>query len=130
MTQKIPTDRRYTDGHLWLKENADGSVDVGATEEGQSLLGDMVFVAMPEIGQAFTPRDAIATLESVKAASDMLLPLTGTVVATNPALQDRPELINQEPYDTWVFRLRVEGPQAVDLLSAEQYGKLIGSPDS
>ncbi len=126
MTRQIPPDRRYTDGHLWLKENSDGSFDVGATEEGQSLLGDLVYVAMPEIGKEFTSRDAIATLESVKAASDMLLPVSGTVVETNSALKDRPELINQEPFAAWVIRIRAAEINDAALLSADQYRKLLG----
>ena len=127
MSIPLPTDRRYTDGHLWLKENADGSLDIGATEEGQSQLGDMVFVELPPVGKTFTPRDAVATLESVKAASDMLVPVTGDVLATNPALKDKPELINSDPYSTWVIRVKAHNIDEAGLMSAEQYRKLIGA---
>ena len=127
MSTPLPTDRRYTDGHLWLKENVDGSLDIGATEEGQSQLGDMVFVELPAIGKTFTPRDAIATLESVKAASDMLVPIAGDVLATNMVLKDKPELINSEPYSTWVVRVKADMVDDASLLSAEQYRKLIGA---
>lgn len=127
MSIPIPTDRRYTDGHLWLKANADGSLDVGATEEGQSQLGDMVFVELPAAGKAFTPRDAIATLESVKAASDMQVPGAGNVLAFNAALKDKPELINSDPYATWVVRIKVASLDEAALMNAEQYGKLISA---
>ncbi len=127
MSIPLPTDRRYTDGHLWLKENVDGSLDIGATEEGQSQLGDMVFVELPAVGKVFTPRDAIATLESVKAASDMLVPVAGAVLATNPALKDKPELINSEPYSTWVVRVKADKIDGASLMSAERYRRLIGA---
>lgn len=127
MSIPLPTDRRYTDGHLWLKKNVDGSLDIGATEEGQSQLGDMVFVELPAVGKTFTPRDAIATLESVKAASDMLVPIAGHILAINPVLKDKPELINTEPYATWVVRVNADKVDDAGLMSAEQYCKLIGA---
>ena len=127
MSFPIPTDRQYTDGHLWLKANPDGSLDVGATEEGQSQLGDMVFVELPPAGKAFTARDAIATLESVKAASDMQVPGNGNVLAVNETLKDKPELINSDPYATWVVRIKVASLDETGLMNAEQYGKLIGA---
>jgi len=127
MSIPIPDDRRYTDGHLWLMKNADGSLDIGATEEGQAQLGDMVYVELPEVGKAFTPRAAVATLESVKAASDMLVPVTGKVLATNAALKDRPELVNSEPYSSWVVRVKIDRIDEAGLMSAEQYRKLIGA---
>lgn len=127
MSIPLPTDRRYTDGHLWLKENADGSFDIGATEEGQSQLGDMVFVELPPVGKIFTSRDAIATLESVKAASDMLVPVVGAVLASNEALKAKPELINSEPYATWVVRIKATKIDEAGLMSPEQYRKQIGA---
>jgi glycine cleavage system H protein len=127
MSPTIPADRRYTDGHLWLKKNADGTMDIGATEEGQSQLGDMVFVELPPVGKTFTARDAIATLESVKAASDMYVPVNGTVRAINTALKDQPELVNREPYATWVLRIAADTVDEAALMSAEQYRQMIGS---
>jgi glycine cleavage system H protein len=122
----LPADRRYTDGHLWLKTNPDGSVDVGATFEGQLQLGDMVYVEFPVIGQDIMPIEVLATLESVKAASDMYVPLTGKVMAINGALKANPELLNSAPYETWVARLTTTKIDDTKLMSAEQYAKMIG----
>jgi glycine cleavage system H protein len=127
MSNLPPADRRYTDSHLWLKALADGSFEVGATDEGQSQLGDMVFVDFAPVGKLFTSQDPLATLESVKAASDMLLPASGSVIANNPALTEQPELINADPYGTWVVRVSVDNLDTSALLDAAQYRKRIGA---
>lgn len=121
MTQ-APTDLRYTSSHEWVY--LDGQViTIGITQFAQDQLGDVVFVELPEVGAELTAGDAVAVVESVKAASDIYAPITGTVVAINEALQDSPELINSDPYeDGWFFKLEVSNPSDYDaLMDADSY---------
>ena len=115
----IPADLRYTKTHEWIKEE-NGVVTVGLSDFAQQELGDLVFVNLPQVGDAVTAGEAFADVESVKAVSDVYSPVTGTVGEINEALLDAPESINQDPYGAWFIRVEnVNG--SVETLSAEEY---------
>ena len=117
---------RFTEDHEWLRAEADGSVTVGITAFAQNALGDVVFVQLPEL-QAYEKGAEAATVESVKAASGVYMPLDGEVVATNPALEDSPELVNEDPLgEGWFFRFIPADAAAVgQLLDQDAYDRLI-----
>jgi len=118
---QIPDDLRYTTSHEWVRQNDDGTVTVGITDYAQTKLGDLVFVEPPESGRTVVAGEACAVVESVKAASDVYSPLGGTVVASNEALSDAPELVNQDPYEEgWLFRLQTDADLG-GLLDAAAY---------
>jgi len=122
----VPADLRYARSHEWLRELADGLVEMGISDHAQHALGDLVFVEVPAVGRTLQQGEACAVVESVKAASDVYAPVAGTVVAVNEALAQSPELINQDPYGGgWILRLKL-GPEsaAPDLLDAEAYAAL------
>jgi glycine cleavage system H protein len=100
-----PEGLKYSATHEWTRLEDDGTVSIGITDFAQSALGDVVFVQLPEVGSAVKAGDALAVVESVKAASDIYAPLTGKVVAVNESLADKPESINEEPYAAWLVRL-------------------------
>ena len=108
---------------------SDGSVTVGITGHAQELLGDLVFVETPEPGSAASAGEACATVESVKAASDVYAPVSGEIVAVNEGLADAPELVNESPYDDgWLFRIRpAEMTQLDALMDAEAYDAKVAS---
>jgi glycine cleavage system H protein len=126
MSHNIPADLKYTHEHEWLRIEGNEAV-VGITEHAQELLGDMVFVDMPKVGQAFDAGADCAVVESVKAASDVYMPIKGTVLEANDALEASPELVNSDPYgDGWLFRIKIEDASEIkDLLDAEAYQALI-----
>ncbi len=104
---ELPGDLMYTSDHEWLRREEDGSVTIGITDHAQSALGDLVYVELPEVGQELETGGDMAVVESVKAASDVYAPITGTVAAVNEALGDDPEKINADPYgDGWIVRLQ------------------------
>ena len=119
----VPADLRYARSHEWLRELADGTVEVGISDHAQHALGDLVFVEAPAMGRTLAAGEACAVVESVKAASDVYSPVAGEVVAVNAALVKAPELINQDPYGAgWIWRLRPSAsPAAAELLNAETY---------
>ena len=125
----IPEELQYTKTHEWVRQNEDGTVSVGITDHAQDLLGDMVFVELPEPGRQLASGDECVVVESVKAASDVYSPLTGEVVDINEAVVEGPELINQDPYEEgWLFRLQPqEGGAQEELMSAEAYQELLES---
>lgn len=121
----IPSDYRYTKSHEWVRDEGDGVVAVGITDHAQELLGDLVFVELPEVGAELAAGDECAVVESVKAASDVYCPVSGEVVEINEALVDAPETINSDPYDAgWMFKLKLldEG-EVENLLDAEAYAE-------
>ncbi|MCI0505506.1 MAG: glycine cleavage system protein GcvH [Gammaproteobacteria bacterium] len=122
----IPEDLYYTKTHEWVKQDADGTVTVGITDHAQHLLGDMVFIELPDPGSEFNTGDDCAVVESVKAASDVYCPVSGEIIETNVALVETPEVVNQDPYgDGWLFRLKPNDEGEVeDLLDAETYREL------
>jgi glycine cleavage system H protein len=120
---QIPEDLRYTKSHEWVRMDGDEAV-VGITDHAQELLGDLVFVELPEVGRQVQASEEFGVVESVKAASDVYAPLAGEVTAVNEALTDAPETINNDPYgDGWMVRIRVSDPgAAAGLLDASAYG--------
>jgi glycine cleavage system H protein len=122
---EFPTELRYLKSHEWVKQEGDVVV-VGISDHAQDALGDVVYVELPEVEAECQAGDEIAVVESVKAASDIYAPVTGTVVEVNVKLEDSPELVNEAPYvDGWFFKIKVSDPAAVEgLLTAVQYQAL------
>jgi glycine cleavage system H protein len=120
---ETPSELRYTESHEWVSPEEDGVVRVGISDHAQAQLGDLVFVELPAEGETLTQGDACSVVESVKAASDVYAPVSGTVVAINDALADSPELVNSDPYhDGWLFSLRLDDAgQLSDLMDSEAY---------
>jgi len=123
----IPTELRYASTHEWVRPEGEGVFTIGITEHAQDLLGDMVFVDLPDVEDAVTTGDDCAVAESVKAASDIYAPITGTIVEINEQLEDSPELVNTDPFgEGWMFKVKADDPAEVDgLLDAEAYGNSI-----
>lgn len=118
---------KYAPSHEWVKVEADGTITVGISDHAQEALGDIVFLELPEAGRSITAQQAVAVVESVKAASDIYAPVSGTVIARNDAIADTPENINNAPYDNWLFKIAPTHAADVDkLLSAEAYAASIG----
>ena len=126
---ETPQDLRYSESHEWVRVESDGSVTVGITGHAQELLGDLVFVETPEPGSAASAGEACATVESVKAASDVYAPVSGEVVAVNEGLTDAPELVNESPYDDgWLFRIQPTDTTQLDaLMDADAYDAKVAS---
>ena len=126
---EIPADRRYTRDHEWAKLELDGTVVIGITQFAQDQLGDVVYLELPEEGQDFEAEEAFGVVESVKSVSDLVAPLSGTVLRVNEALIDAPETVNQEPYDAGSL-IVLEPSDADDLdplYSASDYEEFLGS---
>ncbi|PIE47479.1 MAG: glycine cleavage system protein H [Gammaproteobacteria bacterium] len=119
----IPEELKYVSSHEWLRLEEDGTITVGITEHAQDLLGDIVYVELPEIGDELAAEDEAGVVESVKAASDVYAPIAGEIVAINEELEDAPEVINSDPYgDGWFFRIKPANTDDYDnLMSAEDY---------
>lgn len=118
----IPADLRYAASHEWARLEADGSVTVGISDHAQEALGDVVFVELPEVGKQLAAGQEAGVVESVKAASDIYSPVAGEVIAVNEALADAPELVNEDPYGNWFFKLKPSNPSDLDgLLDAAGY---------
>lgn len=126
---QVPAELKYNDSHEWVRLEADGTVTVGITDHAQEALGDVVFVETPAVGSELSAGSSAGVVESVKAASDIYSPIDGTVLATNPALEGEPELVNSDPYgEGWMFRLQPANPAQInDMLDAEAYSGLIGA---
>ncbi|MFF9978331.1 glycine cleavage system protein GcvH [Streptomyces erythrochromogenes] len=123
----IPAELRFAESHEWARLEADGSVTVGVSDHAQRALGDVVFVELTEVGKAFAPGEPAGVVESVKAASDIYAPVGGKVLAVNTELADTPELLNDDPYDAWIFKLRPSDERELDsLLDASAYKAAIG----
>lgn len=124
----IPENLKYVDSHEWLSLEKDGTVTVGITDYAQELLGDIVFVELPEIDSQLNADAEAGVVESVKAASDIYLPIAGKVIAVNEVLEASPELANTAPYtEGWFFRIQPDNAADLDaLLTAAQYAEEIG----
>ena len=118
----LPDDIRYAESHEWAKAEQD-SVKVGISDYAQDQLGDIVFVEMPEAGESFEKGAEFGTVESVKAVSELYMPLGGEIVAVNSALEDSPELINNTPYsDGWMIEVKPDEPDALaGLMTKDAY---------
>jgi len=117
-----PAHLKYTKSHEWVRAEADGTITVGITEHAQDLLGDLVFIDLPDVGKALLAEQEAAVVESVKAAADVYAPVNGTVTEVNPAVADTPELVNQDAYAAWLFKLKPDNIADLDgLLDAAAY---------
>ena len=118
---------KYASSHEWIKVEADGSITVGISDHAQEALGDIVFVELPDAGREVSKEEAIAVVESVKAASDIYAPVSGKIIAKNDGILDTPESINSAPYDNWLFKIQPSDAAEIDaLLTAEAYATDIG----
>lgn len=119
---EVPSELKYTKSHEWLRVEDDGLVTVGISDHAQELLGDLVFVELPEQGLEFVAGDECCVVESVKAASDVYMPISGEIVEVNEELVDEPELINSSPYDSgWLFKVKPSANELEDLMDADAY---------
>lgn len=120
---EVRTELKYTKSHEWVRDESDGTVTVGITDHAQELLGDLVFVELPEVGAEMAAEEACCVVESVKAASDVYMPVSGEVIAVNETLADAPETINDSPYDEgWLFKIQPADAQEESILmDAEAY---------
>jgi glycine cleavage system H protein len=124
MAFKTPADLQYTRSHEWIRIEGDEAT-VGITDYAQDALGDVVYVELPEVGASFEAGATFGAVESVKAASDLYLPVAGEVLAANSALIDRPEILNSDPYgEGWMLKIRV-APGVGALMSAGAYEKYV-----
>jgi len=119
-----PTDLKYTRDHEWLRDD-NGEAVVGITDFAQAQLGDVVFVELPAVGRVLGQGDVFGTIESVKAVSELFSPIAGEVTAVNDALASQPELVNREPHQAWMVRIRPTTITTDGLLDAEAYEALI-----
>jgi glycine cleavage system H protein len=124
---EIPGDLKFLKSHEWARVEDSGHVTVGISDHAQSLLGDLVYVELPSVGDKVTMGNGAAVVESVKAASDVYSPVSGTVTAVNEALTDKPETINEDAYgEGWLFTVEIDdADQLNDLLSPDDYDALI-----
>ncbi|MFA0415454.1 glycine cleavage system protein GcvH [Vibrio renipiscarius] len=114
---------KFTESHEWVRDNGDGTVTIGISEHAQEMLGDVVFVDLPEVEAEIDAGENFSLVESVKAASDIYAPVTGEIIEVNEELDDSPELINEEPYDGgWIVKVKLADPAELDdLKDAEEY---------
>ena len=128
---EIPGDLKFLKSHEWARVEDNGTVTVGISDHAQGLLGDLVYVELPNVGDHVEAGNACAVVESVKAASDVYAPVSGKVVAVNAALSDKPEAINEDAYgEGWIFVIEAEEPdQLNELLSPDDYAELIEDED-
>jgi len=127
----IPEELLYTDSHEWVRDEGDNTVSVGITDHAQELLGDLVFVELPEVGDSLEQGGEAGVVESVKAASDIYSPVSGEVIEVNEELADAPETINEQPYDGgWIYKVRLSDSAELDaLLNAEAYTAVVEAED-
>ena len=123
----VPSGLRYAKSHEWLKLDADGTAVVGISDYAQSSLGDITYVQLPKVGASFEAGAVFGVVESVKAASDLYAPASGTVIAVNAALDGAPETLNADPYEAgWMLKVKLSDPaQASSLLDAAGYAELV-----
>ncbi|EGU36109.1 glycine cleavage system protein GcvH [Vibrio scophthalmi] len=114
---------KFTDSHEWVRDNGDGTVTIGISEHAQEMLGDVVFVDLPEVEAEIDAGENFSLVESVKAASDIYAPVTGEIIEVNEELEDSPELINEEPYEGgWIVKVKLSDPEELnDLKDADEY---------
>jgi len=128
----IPGELRYLSSHEWVRLESDGeTATIGITDHAQDLLGDVVFVELPEVGAELAAGDEAGVVESVKAASDIFAPVSGEVIAINEGLEESPEMVNNEPYDDgWFFKVKISDADELNtLLDAEAYTEACDADD-
>lgn len=125
----IPDELLYTSSHEWMADNGDGTVTIGITDHAQELLGDIVFVEAPDVGRNLDAGEEYTVIESVKAASDSYAPVAGEIMAFNDALEESPEMVNENPYiEGWIVKLKLAQDADLSvLLSAKAYADVIDS---
>jgi len=124
----IPQNLLYTDDHEWILRESEQCFSVGITDYAQDSLGDVTFVEVPEVGTEFSKGDVFGVVESVKAASDLFMPVSGEIVEVNEDLNDSPELINDAPYEGgWIIKVKISDTDQSHLLSPDEYSKVTGS---
>jgi len=123
----IPSELKFSKEHEWIKLDSEGIATVGITDHAQELLGDMVYVELPEVSNNVAIGDETGVVESVKAASDIYAPLSGEILEVNEVLADEPELVNSDPYnDGWLYKMSVADQADIDsLLTADEYADII-----
>ena len=128
---EIPGDLRFLKSHEWARVEGDGKVTVGISDHAQGLLGDLVYVELPNVGDRIEAGNACAVVESVKAASDVYAPVSGKVTAVNSALADKPETINEDAYgEGWLFTVELEDTEQLnELLAPDDYAELLEDED-
>jgi glycine cleavage system H protein len=128
---EIPGDLKFQKSHEWVRVEQDGTVTVGISDHAQSSLGDLVYVELPEVGMSVQAGHGTAVVESVKAASDIYAPVSGEIIAVNEALSDKPETINEDPYEGgWIFKVKLSDKSELDgLLTADEYAEVAENDD-
>lgn len=126
---KVPSDLKFTNDHEWLRLEEDGSMRIGITDHAQSALGDVTFVDLPGAGDQFSAGDSFGVVESVKAVSDLYMPVDGEILEVNEGVADGPEAVNQDPYgDGWLVRIKPDESASTDnLLSPSDYEVLLAA---
>lgn len=130
--QEIPGDLKFLKSHEWARVEDAGTVTVGISDHAQGLLGDLVYVELPSVGDTVKAGNAVAVVESVKAASDVYAPVSGEIVAVNDALPDKPETINEDAFgDGWIFVIKPDNlaEEQEELLDPDAYAELIESEE-
>ena len=123
----IPENLKYTKDHEWISIEGDVAT-VGITDFAQGELGDIVYVEIEKIGENFSKEEVFGTVEAVKTVSDLFMPLTGEIIGINEELNEKPELVNEDPYGQgWMIKIKVNSSDISDLLNSEQYKKLVGA---
>tara|TARA_B100000900_G_scaffold88545_1_gene72090 strand:- start:9 stop:386 length:378 start_codon:yes stop_codon:yes gene_type:complete len=123
----IPKNLNYTKDHEWISIEGDVAT-VGITDFAQGELGDIVYVEIEKIGENFSKEEVFGTVEAVKTVSDLFMPLTGEIIDINEELNEKPELVNEDPYGQgWMIKIKVNSSDMSDLLNSEQYKKLVGA---
>lgn len=119
------SDIKYSAEHEWIQDNGDGTVLIGITDYAQQQLGDLVFVELPEIGTEINKGEEISVVESVKAASELFAPVDGTIIEVNEALEEEPELINEDAMANWILKVKLSDPSDLDdLMDEDAYNEL------
>lgn len=122
----LPDNLKYATSHEWVKLEDDNVVRIGITDFAQQALGDLVYIQLPAIGRNVAVKEQCAVVESVKTASDLFSPVTGTIIAVNETLADEPEQVNDNPYQTWLFCVKADDPSELDaLMDADGYQAMI-----
>ena len=131
MSAEIPGDLKFLKSHEWVRVEGDGRATLGISDHAQGLLGDLVYVELPEVGDEVVAGNACAVVKSVKAASDVYAPVSGKVVEVNAALADTPETINEDAFgEGWLFVVEMSEPDQVsELLSPDDYQQLVDDED-
>jgi glycine cleavage system H protein len=129
---EFPEDLRYTKEHEWVRDEGDGRIRMGITDYAQDALGDVVYVDVPQVGTSVTADQPLSEVESTKSVSDVYAPVSGTVAERNPLLEERPELVNEQPYgDGWIVVLDAAEPAELErLMDAAAYREFVRQQES